>query len=108
MNNKQTEQNLKKNRPNKILPIINTCFGGLFLAGSIFCKIKYNDIIEFTKFTFDMLKYHLIKLEGNYEPRYDNYINEIIIKNSRFICYLYKIKDIFDERRRITRLTLFY
>ena len=44
MNNKQTEQYLKKNRPNKVLPIINTCFGGVFLIGSIYCKIRYNDI----------------------------------------------------------------
>jgi hypothetical protein len=44
MNNKQSEEYLKKNRPNKILPIINTCFGALFLIGSIYCKIRYNDI----------------------------------------------------------------
>lgn len=41
-------------------------------------KIKYNDILPFTNFTFELLKYHIIKLEGNYESRYDNYINEII------------------------------
>lgn len=41
-------------------------------------NIRYNEIKKFVDFTFDMLKYYIIKLEGNYENRYDNYINEII------------------------------
>lgn len=41
-------------------------------------KIKYNDIIPFVELTFELLKLHLIKIEGNYENKYNSYLNEII------------------------------
>lgn len=41
-------------------------------------KIKYNDILLFIEFTFEMLKNNFIKEYGNYDSKYDNYINEII------------------------------
>lgn len=41
-------------------------------------KIKYSDVLPFIELTFELLKYNLIKVEGNYESKYDTYINEII------------------------------
>lgn len=41
-------------------------------------KIKYDDILPFIQLTVELLKYRLIRAEGNYEERYNNYINEII------------------------------
>ena len=39
----RTLNNLKKNKPNKIIPIINTVFACIFLAGSIYAKIAFNN-----------------------------------------------------------------
>ena len=41
-------------------------------------KIKYNDILPFIEFTFELLKNNVIRELGNYNSVYDNYINEII------------------------------
>jgi len=41
-------------------------------------KIKYNDILPFIEFTFELLKNNVIREIGNYDVKYDNYINEVI------------------------------
>lgn len=41
-------------------------------------KIKQNDIAEFIKFTFELLKINTINDKGNYDIKYDEYINKII------------------------------
>ena len=46
MNNNQEQRtlnNLKKNKPSIVLPIINTVFSVIFLAGSIYCKIAFKE-----------------------------------------------------------------
>ena len=46
MNNNQEQRtlnNLKKNKPSIVLPIINTVFSVFFLAGSIYCKIAFKE-----------------------------------------------------------------
>lgn len=81
MNNKQSEEYLKKNKPNKILPIINSCFGGIFLAGSIFCKIKYNDIYPTVYFILFNILVILFPLASWYNSYFSKIINTRRINN---------------------------
>ena len=81
MNNKQTEQYLKKNRPNKVLPIINTCFGGVFLIGSIYCKIRYNDIYPTLWFILFNVLVMLFPLASWYNSYFSKKINLRRIEN---------------------------
>ena len=67
-------------RNNKFLSFDINYYNELIIVQKLYKegKIKYNDIKKFIDFTFNLLKHHIIKLEGNYEIRYDNYLNEII------------------------------
>lgn len=57
-------------------------------------KIKYNDILPFIEQVISKLKENIIKTEGNYENKYDNYINEVV---SHLIIGNIKIEDFYSS-----------
>ena len=57
-------------------------------------KIKYNDILPFMEQVISKLKENIIKTEGNYENKYDKYINEVV---SHLILGNIKIEDFYNS-----------
>ncbi len=59
-----TKENLKKNQPNKIIPIMNSCFTLIFIAIAIYMKIKGN--IDNTIFILGMVLFILFPITSWY------------------------------------------
>ena len=68
------------NKDNRFISFDINYYNELIIIQKLYSekKIKYNDILPFIEFTFEMLKNNFIKEYGNYDSKYDNYINEII------------------------------
>ena len=59
-----TKEKLQKNKPNKIIPIMNTCFSVIFIVGAIFLFI--DKAINFTLFLLGMILFVLFPLTSWY------------------------------------------
>lgn len=96
-NAKNTEENLKKNKPTKVLPIINTIFSVIMLLGSIYCKITFNDVYKtsyFILFNILVVLYPLASWYNSYFgkkqniKRIENYDHE----TKEIVSYLNRLK----------------
>ena len=93
MNNNQEQRtlnNLKKNKPSIVLPIINTVFSVIFLAGSIYCKIAFKEQYALGYFiAFNILVFFFLLLVG---------IIVIFLKNKilkKLITMIMKLRKLF-------------
>lgn len=95
----RTLNNLKKNKPNIVMPIINTVFAVIILAGSIYCKIAFSEQYNWFYFiTFNILvilfpiaswfnSYFLKKQNLKKIHNYDHESKEIVSYIKRFQSY---------------------
>ena len=95
LNEKRTEENLKKNQPTKVLPIMNTVFAGIILAGSIYCKIAFSEqfsTVYFVLFNILVILYPIASWYNSYFSKKSNIKKQWIYglpNNSGRIRFLY-------------------
>lgn len=99
LNEKRTEENLKKNQPTKVLPIMNTVFAGIILAGSIYCKIAFSEqfsTVYFVLFNILVILYPIASWYNSYFSKksnikkiknYDHETKEIVAYIKRLNSY---------------------
>lgn len=97
-NQKQKEEFIKKNQPTKIIPIINSCFSAIFLAGSIYCKIRFNDIYKTGYFIAFNILVVLFALASWYNSYFGKKANLRRIEN-----YDHETKEILSYIKRLDK-----
>lgn len=96
-NPNRSEEYLKKNKPTKVIPIINTCFAFVFLVGSIYCKLRFTDDFNTTLFIVFNILCILFPLASWYNSYFGKKINTRRINNydhetKEIVSYLNRLK----------------
>lgn len=112
-NEKKTLENLKKNQPTKVLPIMNTVFACIMLAGSIYCKIAFSEqfsTVYFILFNVLVILYPIASWYNSYFSKksnikkiknYDHETKEIVAYIKRLNSYS-GIELSLDKKLKVT------
>ncbi len=95
-NSKYTEENLRKNKPTKVLPIINTCFSVIIFAGSIYCKIRFGEVYKTSLFIVFNILVILFPMASWYNSYFGKKIQTRRIEN-----YDHETKEIISYLKRL-------
>lgn len=97
MNNREkyTNNNLKKNKPTKAIPIMNTIFAVLFLGLGIYCKITLDDFktIYFVLFIILVILFPIASWYNSYFSKKQN--------TKKILNYEYETKEIVAYIKRL-------
>lgn len=96
LNERTKEETIRKNQPTKVLPIMNTIFAAIMLAGSIYCKIAFSEQFTTGYFILFMVLVILYPVASWYNSYFSKINNLKKIKN-----YDHETKEIVSYIKRL-------